>query len=289
MLVMNKLNILIAGCGDVGGELARQLIAMKCFTVWGLRRNTAKLPSDVQPIRGDLFRADGLGDWPDQVDYVVYAAAANGRSEDQYQRAYIDGLDNILNRLVQEGYQPKRAFFTSSTSTFHQCHGEWVNETTATRPVKFNGRIMLEAERRLHHAPFPGTAIRFGGIYGPGRNGLIHRVLKGEGCPAEPAIYSNRIHQKDCAGIIAHLIRRDMDHLPVDNLYLGVDSEPATAFDVLQWLGEQLHAPLDNVNFPPPHRGNRRCSNQRIIETGYKFYFPDYKSGYSSVLTTAMG
>ncbi|MBO9480481.1 MULTISPECIES: SDR family oxidoreductase [Gammaproteobacteria] len=281
---MNKLNILIAGCGDVGCELARQLTAMKCFNVWGLRRNIARLPADVNPIRGDLFNAEMLGDWPEQIDYVVYAAASNGRTEAHYQQAYIDGLQNTLNRLVNEQYQPKRIFFTSSTSTFHQSNGEWVNETSATQPVKFNGQIMLAAEKRLQHAPFPGTAIRFGGIYGPGRNRLISRVLKGEGCPIKPAVYSNRIHQKDCAGIIAHLIRRDMDHLPVDNLYLGVDSTPATTFDVLQWLGEQLNVALDNINYPSPQRGNRRCSNQRIIETGYKFYFPDYKSGYTSLL-----
>ena len=281
---MNKLNILIAGCGDVGCELARQLISMKCFNVWGLRRNIEKLPSGVNPIHGDLFNAENLGDWPAQIDYVVYSAASNGRSEEHYQQAYIDGLQNILNRLVIERYQPKRIFFTSSTSTFHQSRGEWVNETSVTQPVKFNGRVMLEAESPLHHAPFPGTAVRFGGIYGPGRNRLISRVLKGEGCPAEPEIYSNRIHQKDCAGIIAHLIRRDMDNMPVDNLYLGVDNTPATTFDVLQWLGEQLNVSLDNENYPSPQRGNRRCSNQRIIETGYKFYFPDYKSGYSSLI-----
>ncbi len=281
---MNKLNILIAGCGDVGCELAQQLISMKCFNVWGLRRNIEKLPSGVNPIHGDLFNAENLGDWPAQIDYVVYSAASNGRSEEHYQQAYIDGLQNILNRLVIERYQPKRIFFTSSTSTFHQSRGEWVNETSATQPVKFNGRVMLEAESLLHHAPFPGTAVRFGGIYGPGRNRLISRVLKGEGCPAEPEIYSNRIHQKDCAGIIAHLIRRDMDNMHVDNLYLGVDNTPATTFDVLQWLGEQLNVSLDNENYPSPQRGNRRCSNQRIIETGYKFYFPDYKSGYSSLI-----
>ncbi|USE36426.1 SDR family oxidoreductase [Endozoicomonas sp. SCSIO W0465] len=281
---MNKLNILIAGCGDVGCELARQLISMKCFNVWGLRRNIAKLPGGVNAIQGDLFNTEGLGDWPAQIDYVVYAAAANGRSEEHYQQAYIDGLKNVLGRLVKERYQPNRIFFTSSTSTFHQNRGEWVNETSATQPVKFNGRIMLEAESLLHHAPFPGTAIRFGGIYGPGRNRLISRVQKGEGCPAEPEIYSNRIHRKDCAGIIAHLIRRDMDNMPVDNLYLGVDSNPATTFDVLQWLGRQLNVPLDNKHYPSPQRGNRRCSNQRIIETGYRFYFPDYKSGYSSLI-----
>lgn len=281
---MNKLNVLIAGCGGVGCELARQLLATECFAVWGLRRNTAALPSGVNPIAGDLFLPQSLGEWPEQLDYVIYAAAANGYSEEQYQRAYILGLQNVLDRLATEAHKPRRIFFTSSTSTFHQSNGEWVDENSATKPTRFNGQIMLAAEKILQRALFPATAIRFAGIYGPGRRWLIDRVLRGEGCPEVPMVFSNRIHQRDCAGIIAHLIRRDMDQLPIDKLYLGVDCQPAATSDVLQWLGQQLNIPLDNENYPAPARGNRRCSNQRIIETGYKFFYPDFRSGYTNIL-----
>ena len=281
---MNKLNVLIAGCGDVGCELARQLLATERFALWGLRRNTAVLPTGVNPIVGDLCLPQSLGEWPEQLDYVIYAAAADGSSEAQYQRAYLLGLQNILDRLAIQSYIPRRIFFTSSTSTFHQSDGEWVDETSATQPIQFNGQIMLAAEALLRCASFPATAIRFAGIYGPGRHRLIDRVLRGEGCPKEPVVFSNRIHQKDCAGIIAHLIHRDMDRLPIDNLYLGVDCQPTASFDVLQWLGQQLNVFLDNDSYPAPARGNRRCSNQRIIESGYKFFYPDFRSGYASLL-----
>lgn len=281
---MNKLNVLIAGCGYVGCELARQLIAMNCFSVWGLRRNIAALPDGVNPIAGDLFQSQDLGEWPERFDYVIYAAATDGSSEEQYQRAYILGLNNVLHRLSAQKQPAQRVFFTSSTSTFHQSNGEWVDETSTTEPTRFNGRIILAAEDLLQRSPYPGTAIRFAGIYGPGRHWLTDRVLRGEGCPKEPVVFSNRIHQKDCAGIIAHLIRRDIDQLPVDSLYLGVDCKPTATFDVLQWLGQKLNVSLDNANYPPPMRGNRRCSNQRIIEAGYTFFYPDYQSGYTSLL-----
>ena len=281
---MNKLNVLIAGCGDVGCELARQLINTNCFSVWGLRRNTSALPTGVNPIAGDLFQSQTLGQWPERLDYLVYAAATDGSSEKQYRRAYVHGLHNVLHRLSTQKHPPRRVFFTSSTSTFHQNNGEWVDETSATEPINFNGQIMLAAEDLLQRSPFPSTAIRFAGIYGPGRHYLTDRVLRGEGCPKEPVVFSNRIHQKDCAGIIAHLIRRDMDQLPVDDLYLGVDCKPTATFDVLQWLGQQLDVSLDNVNYPAPARGNRRCSNQRIIAAGYTFFYPDFQSGFASLL-----
>ncbi len=143
---------------------------------------------------------------------------------------------------------------------------------------------MLAAEKLLQRAQFPATAIRFAGIYGPGRHWLIDRVLRGEGCPKVPVVFSNCIHQRDCAGIIAHLICRDMDRLSIDKLYLGVDCQPTATFDVLQWLGQQLNISLDNESYPAPARGSRRCSNQRIIKTGYRFFYPDFRSGYTSLL-----
>ena len=281
---MNKLNVLIAGCGDVGCELARQLLATEDFTVWGLRRDVSLLPAGVNGVKGNLFDANALGDWPEQIDYLVYAASADGGTEEQYRKAYIDGLANVLQRLESENYQPKRVFFTSSTSTFHQSKGEWVTEASETYPVKYTGKIMLEAEKLMGQAPFNSTSVRLGGIYGPGRNRLIDRVRKGQGCPEEPRVFSNRIHQKDAAGIIVHLIRRDMEELAVEPLYLGVDGHPSTMFETLQWMGEQLNIELDNDRFPAPQRGNRRCSNQKLLEAGYQFYFPDFRKGYIDLL-----
>ena len=282
---MNKKNVLIAGCGDVGCELAQQLLDTGNYSVWGLRRSIDRLPKDVHPIQGDLFNPEQLGHWPHQIDYVVYAAASDGPGEDNYRKAYIHGLSNILSRLQTEGHRPERILFTSSTSCYHQNDGEWVDETSPTSPNRYSGKIMLEAEAVLINSPFPATAVRFGGIYGPGRNRLIKRAQAGEGCKAEPVVYGNRIHRDDCAGILAHLIQRDEQKLPVDSLYLGVDRKPAPMFDVLQWLADQLSVVLDDSH-PAPQRGSKRCSNQRIIDAGYTFRFPDYKAGYSELINS---
>ncbi|WOG28170.1 SDR family oxidoreductase [Endozoicomonas sp. 8E] len=281
---MNK-NVLIAGCGDVGCELAQQLLDTGNYSVWGLRRNIDRLPSGVHPVEGDLSNPEQLGEWPSNIDYVVYAAAADGPGQDNYHKAYLRGLSNVLSRLQADGHRPERVLFTSSTSSYHQNDGQWVDETSPTNPGRYAGKIMLEAEAILINSPFPATAVRFGGIYGPGRNRMINRVRAGEGCKAEPVIYGNRIHRDDCAGILAHLIQRDEQKLPVDSLYLGVDHEPAPLYEVLHWLADQLDIMLDDTHpAPQPQRGSKRCSNQRIIDAGYTFRFPNYKAGYSELL-----
>ncbi len=279
---MNKSNVLIVGCGDVGSALARQLLESNDFEVWGLRRDVSQLPEGVRPIKADLTSGD-LGKWPGRVDYLVYCAAADGPGEERYHKAYIQGLKNTLEQLQQVQLNPARVLFTSSTSVYHQSEGEWVDEYSVVEPKSFSGKTMLKAESLLHSTKYPTTAVRFGGIYGPGRNRLIERVRQGKGCPAFPPVYGNRIHRDDCAGILAHLIKLDKQGQTLSDVYIGVDNEPAPVYEVLQWLADQINVTLDDSN-PPPARGNRRCCNKRILSSGYQFLYQDYKAGYRELI-----
>ena len=280
-------NILIAGCGYVGCELAR-LLYNEGFTVWALRRSVEKLPANiVHPIAGDLFDSNQLGKWPESIDYVVYTAAASaGYNEDSYRNAYVNGLTDIIIRLQTDDYRPKRILFTSSTDVYHQKDGELVDENSPTLPDSFAGKIMLEAENILLKSPFPATRVRLGGIYGPDRFWLINQVKAGKGCPSEPAVYTNRIHRDDCAGILVHLIKRDLNKQPVDSVYLGVDHCPVPLHDVLHWLADQLH--VDNLDDtqPPRRSSSKRCVNKKIVDTGYVFKYSDYKAGYATVISS---
>ncbi|MDD7805876.1 MAG: SDR family oxidoreductase [Endozoicomonas sp. (ex Botrylloides leachii)] len=278
---MKKKQVFIAGCGYVGCELARQLMSRGDVDVWGLRRNTKALPAGVHPIQGDLAIAKTFDSWPVSIDYVIYCLAAKDHTEASYRQAYLQCLDNLICLLEKENQQPKRILFTSSTGVYHQSGGVWVNESSTTEPKNYAGQIMLEAENLLKQAPFPSTAIRFGGIYGPDRIRLLNRAKEGVGCYAEPPVYGNRIHRDDCAGILAHLLMISAAELPIQPVYLGVDNDPAPIYDVLQWLANKEGTTLNNDN-PPPARGNKRCDNALIRSTGYRFHYPDYRSGYAN-------
>ena len=69
------------------------------------------------------------------------------------------------------------------------------------------------------------VVVRLAGIYGPGRTRLIDRVRAGEPCSA---VYTNRIHHDDCAGLLRHLLRLERPR----PRYLGADHEPATQCEV---------------------------------------------------------
>ncbi|MTI13092.1 SDR family oxidoreductase [Sansalvadorimonas verongulae] len=273
---------LIVGCGDVGCRVAARLLTLG-HKVYGLRRSISLLPDGVHPVAGDLVAGE-LGEWPEQIDYVVYCAAAGRQGEEGYRKIYLEGLEYVIRRLKGRKDQLKRIFFTSSTAVYHQNDGEWVDELSPTHPERFNGKIMLEAENLALDSDLPATVVRFGGIYGPGRNFMLRKIQSGEVYSSEPVVYGNRIHADDCAGMLVHLIELEEHGKCVHPLYLGVDSDPAPLSDVTQWLAEQLNV-TPTLSTPGANRGgSKRCRNQRILDAGYRFRYPGYRDGYGALI-----
>ena len=272
--------VLIAGCGDVGTALALEL-GRDGHRAWGLRRDPSRLPAPIRPLAADLARPQTLAGLPGAIDLVCYAAAADGFAESAYRAVYADGVRHLLEALA--GRPVRRFVFVSSTGVYGQGGGEWVDEASPTEPAGFSGRYVLEGERAVLESPFPGVVVRFGGIYGPGRTRLIEGVRRGDPCVESPPRYTNRIHRDDCAGVLRHLFEL-ADPQPV---YLGVDCAPAPECEVRDWLAGLLGVPR-----PPrvadddasPQRGNKRCRNDRLLASGYRFRYPTYREGYGALL-----
>ncbi|WP_172116788.1 SDR family oxidoreductase [Halomonas hibernica] len=281
-----KLTILIIGCGDLGITLGRQLID-EGHHVIGARRKTAALEdTGIEPLALDLDDLDeaNASALP-QADYVIYSVSADRFEESAYQSAYPDGLKRVLSVMEQHKKSPRRVFFVSSTSVYGQQEGEEVTEDSPTGPTSFSGMLMYEAEQLLLNHSLPGTVVRFSGIYGPGRDRLIHQVAEGRIAAVTPVIYSNRIHRDDCTGILAHLIRSQESGQPLAELYLGSDCEPVTMHNVMAWIGKQLKVEsTDTMQSPLRRRASKRCNNQRILGTGYQFRYPSYREGYAQIL-----
>lgn len=281
-----KLTVLIVGCGDIGITLGRELLS-EGHRVIGIRRYADALQgSGIEPLALDLNNLEGAdASALPQADYVVYTVSADRFEESAYQSAYPDGLKRVLGVLEQHKKPPKRIFFVSSTSVYGQQEGEVVNEASPTESTSFSGNLMCEAEQALLNHSLPGTVVRFSGIYGPGRDRLIHQVAEGRIAAVTPVIYSNRIHRDDCTGILAHLIRCQEKGQPLSDLYLGSDCEPVTMHNVMAWLATQLKvASTETMQSPLRRRASKRCDNSRIRETGYNFRYPSYKEGYAQVL-----
>ncbi len=287
----------IAGCGDFGIALGL-ILAARGVEVTGIRRSSSPLPAPLRTLSLDLaeLRSSAKRLIPASsplmtADIVIYAVAAGRREEAAYRRAYIEGVDGLLNVLESRDTAPQRIFFVSSTSVYGECAGREVDEETRPRPQGFAGESVLAGEERMLCSPIPATVVRSGGIYGPGRGWLIDRVRRGGRCQDDPPKFTNRIHRDDLAAAIAHLA--DLaSRRPIADRYIAVDHEPALECEVMEWLARQIGAPLParvRRLDPLASKGGadalgKRCRNARLLSEGYVFCHPSYREGYRAVL-----
>lgn len=267
------MRILIAGCGYLGSALAARL-AEGGHEVLGLRRRPASLPPGVVPVAVDLRDSAALAALPGPFDAVVYVAAPAGRDDAAYRVVYVEGIAALLGAVRCD-----RFLLASSTAVYAQDAGEWVDEASPTEPRSFRGLRVLEGEALALGRHPRASVLRLGGLYGPGRTRLLRAARAGQLAGGASRRFTNRIHQSDAAGALAHLLG-----LPrVAPIYVGVDCEPAAEGDVQRWLAERLGVPAPaSAGVPDEDRG-KRCSNRLLLAEGYRFRFPTFREGYGAL------
>jgi nucleoside-diphosphate-sugar epimerase len=274
--------VLVAGCGKLGGRIAQANTHRA--RVYGLRRNPDKVPEDVTPIAADLTRPETLANvLPDTIDVLVYCLTPASYDDTGYQNAYVTGLKNLLDALG--GRRLKRLIFVSSTSVYAQDDDSWVDETSPTEPARYSGNAILEGERLALGSGHPATVVRFSGIYGPSRQRFLEEVLEGRMNPQRPAPFSNRIHEDDAEGVVSHMISESLAGHALESVYVATDSLPVRLDDVVAWVQAQIPCkpPVEGAR-KGGRAGSKRCSNRRLLDSGYKLKYPDYKAGYREMI-----
>lgn len=264
--------VLIAGCGNVGTSLGKRLVQSNC-RVLGLRRDTARLPAEFEPLAIDLSRPFSLPELPARLAGVVFLPSSR-RDVELYKQTRVNGFRNLYDALYQAACDVARWIYVSSTSVYGENEGEWVDEDTAPTPESQTAQVLRQGEMLMESLGLPGTTVRFGGIYGPGRLMYLRRVARGDECT--PGLWTNRIHVEDCARMLQHLLELDKP----ERCYIGVDHEPVLQCRLMGRLAEMLRQPYDSPHEAAAYTG-KRLSNRRIVATGFTFNYPTYESGYA--------
>ncbi|MGH1439918.1 MAG: NAD-dependent epimerase/dehydratase family protein [Cellvibrionaceae bacterium] len=284
--------ILLLGFGDIAQRLSKAfaLDSSLNYAITGIRRS--QVTSDyADMIQADLCDQSAMNKvLANQFDVIVMTMTPSEMSDEGYRQAYVETSATLLASLSKQSHQPRLIIFVSSTGVYGQKNAEWVDEESVTEPSSYSGKRLLEAEQLFTEyfltSRVPCCIVRFSGIYGPGRQRLIEQVEDGHGAAKEPILYSNRIHADDCAGVLKHLIETQKTSA-IESHYLASDCEPSPLYDVKQWLAEQLLLPKDHLQPKPlgrTLRSSKRCSNRRLLASGYEFTYPTFKEGYRSVL-----
>lgn len=271
---------LIIGCGDLGGTVAAQLSALD-IQVIGVRRSNASINS-VEIIQADVTQNTSLDVLKSiQPDILIYCVAANGQTDEQYKASYVDGLRNVL-ATQHENKSLKHVFFVSSTRVYGQSTDVLVDEATPAIAVDFGGERLLEAEALLSNLSCHTTVLRLSGIYGAGRLRMINLAKSPQNWPVKNS-WTNRIHKDDAAAFMVFLVLKTLASQPIETCYIVTDSKPSSQYEVLSWIAGQMH--MHNEAKPPAVEGGKCLSNKTMLNTGFQLRYPNFMTGYQSLLT----
>lgn len=280
---MKNYTSLLVGCGDIGNTLACQLPAE--YQCTGLRRNIDHLGDGIEGLSADYCNEASLQQAlaGRTFDFAVITLTPSSYSEGGYRDSYIAGVNALINSLSVS----RSVFFVSSSSVYAEDAGAIVNEESTVDAKGFSGRIMAEAEALLMASHLPVCTVRFSGIYGPGRQRLISRIRDRNFSNA--VTFTNRIHRDDCAGVLAHLMQLQSNSHDLQPCYLASDNLPVLNTEVEQWMCERLGISYSSAENTTAAPSGKRCSNQRLRESGYEFIHSDFKSGYQPMLSDLNG
>jgi nucleoside-diphosphate-sugar epimerase len=239
--VSNPWDILILGCGQLGGNLKTALEAEKIH-VLGVRRT--KVPNDPTMISLDL---DVVDSW-DHLAHIPLASHAviiaivtpDARTEAAYRARYV----GISERLRQFASLPGRrhpVIWVSSTVVFGQHQLGLLDESDPAEPDHWRGRLVREAELNIEQIKAPKTVIRFAGLYTV--KSLIRLKDAELRKQLNPETVSNRMHREDAVSWLRALARDHLEGEKVPQLIHGVDegsSHYQQIFDVLDGLMSEI-------------------------------------------------
>jgi hypothetical protein len=184
--------------------------------------------------------------------------------------------------------------YLSTVGVYGDQGGNWVDETTPTKPNSERTAARVEAEQAWlsfgEEIGVPTHVFRLAGIYGPGRSafdkliaGTARRIRK------DGQVFS-RIHVEDIGNVLEASIAKPR----AGAIYNVADDEPAAPDAVVTYAAELLGvAPPPEVDFADAdlspmarsfYEGSRRIANTRIkSELGVKLLYPTYREGLRSL------
>ena len=261
---------LVVGCGYLGARVARRWLDAG-DRVLGVTRRTARAAelaaAGIEPVVADVAApADWWRGLP-PLATALWAVGFDRASGATHHDVHVTGLRRLLDGLAaaarRAAARPPRVILSSSTGVWGDEAGGIVDEATPPRPARASGRALVEAEDLLRSHPLgPGTALRFAGLYGPGRLPRIDDLRAGRPITADPDSWLNLVHIDDAARAVC-MVAAAASPRP---LYVVSDGRPVRRRDWYGRLAELVGAPSPAWDpAAPRERGADKRVNPALI------------------------
>lgn len=259
------------GCGKVGARLGERLVRAG-GQVLALRRDPTALPEAFTPLAVDLRKPV---DKPlPEVDALVITLPPGQPAGPGQEDDYLVALKNLAAALPSI---PRRVVLVSSTRVFEGRPGPTsLTEDDAPAPVSARGRT-LRAGELLAADLFGAHILRPAGIYGPGREMLVRKVL--EGAPVDYSRRTNRIHETDLVRALhALLLAQDSPAI-----LHAVDQAPVPLGEVVTCIAHLLHMPAPPETHPET-AGGTVLDGARLLRFLGTLNYPTFRTGYEEII-----
>jgi nucleoside-diphosphate-sugar epimerase len=204
---LNIQSVSILGCGWYGLALARHLVK-KGYHVKGSTTSTNRFSEfedqGIIPFKA-IFEADAELYDPEFLRcHSLIISIPPKRSAGEVD-SYAPKVARIRAAVIKANV--KKVIFVSSTSVYGD-HNQHVDEGTEPNPDTASGKAVLQAEHILQdQSDFQLTILRFGGLFGPGRDPA--RFFSGKKAIPNGRAPVNMLHLDDCIGVTEAVIEKD--------------------------------------------------------------------------------
>ena len=269
---LSIMKLLLIGHGYLGQAITRE------FGANGWQVMATSLSGNDATLACDVGNPADLAKLP-TADFIVHCAASGRGGAEAYQRVYVDGCRNLIER-----FPGVPLLYTSSTSVYAQIDGSVVTEESPTVPDRETGNLLLAAEQVVLTGG--GTVARLAGIYGPGRSVILKKFLSGEAVIEEDGRrFLNQIHRDDAARAIFHLAT-----FHGAGIFNVSDSTPLSQLGCYEKLGAIFTRPLPSSGPRDLNRKrgwtHKQVANEKLRATGWQPHFPSFLDAAEKIATT---
>ena len=282
---MNKINVFCFGFGQVAKSFVKKLKTEKIpFKLTTTSRQETQ-NKNFENINYESFQFNdkifdnNLIKNLDEADYILISIAP------------IDGKDIVIKNFKERFKDKKFKWITylSATSVYGDHRGEWVDETSKTKPTSINGIQRLKVEKdwlelsQQYNSPL--QIFRLSGIYSNQYN-VLKRLKTGEvKIINKENHFFSRIHVED----IANALFKSLDNFKKGEIYNISDDKPASNKDVIMYgikllgIDEPQTIEINEIrsemlkNF---YKDSKKVSNKKMKNFfNFKLKYPTYVEG----------
>lgn len=292
--------LVLVGCGYIGTALARAALSRE-RPVYALvrsaeRAETLRRIGLTKVVTGDVVSKSWHGELPCSDVDVVFSVSSGGDSV-AYARTYVDGMNSAL-AWASRG-KVHNFVYTSSTGVYPQSEGATVDESspvggdTRSDVLVETENLLLNAAKRKGSGVRRAFALRFGGLYGPGRHYMLDTLRRGESVFAGRGDFRiNYLHRDDAVDSI--LCALNLPDSAPGGVFNITDGRPERKDEIASWLAGRLglerpRFDADIVTARSARRGT--ASPDRIVSIAkakevlsWRPAYADYREGYSAIL-----